>query len=62
MIKKKIFCVFSERLLALNQLFKKISSSFNILIRAFKSLPLTNTHASSAYNILKADDRHYRYH
>ena len=49
-----IFFVFIESLLALNQLFKEISSSFSILIRAFKSLPLTNTHVSSAYKIFKS--------
>ena len=56
-----IFFVFSGGLLALNQLFKEKISSFSNLIRAFKSLPLTNTDVWSAYNILKTEDRHYRY-
>ena len=50
-----IFFVLSESLLALNQLFKEMSSVFIRATRVFKFLPLNSTHVSSANRILKSN-------
>ena len=52
-LKNNIFC-FQGELLALNQLFKEISSVLSISIRLFSWLPPSYTQVSSAFNILKS--------
>ena len=50
-----IFFVLRGSLLALNQLFKEMSSVFIRATRVFKFLPLNSTHVSSANRILKSN-------